>query len=56
MQTFCIQSGDIFVFIRQAYLVQILIVGALLLVFGLSAIYSVSIFESFDLTLDLIDK
>ncbi len=36
--------------------VQILIVGALLLLFWLSAIYSVSIFESFDLTLDLVAK
>lgn len=36
--------------------VEILIVGALLLMFGLSAIYSVSIFESFGLTLDLVAK
>jgi cell division protein FtsW (lipid II flippase) len=56
MQTFCVQSGESLGFIWQRYRVQILIVGALLLIFGLSAIYSVSIFESFDLTLDLIDK
>ncbi len=31
---------------------QILIVGALLILFGIFSIYSVSIFESFDLTLD----
>ena len=30
----------------------ILIVGALLILFGIASIYSVSIFESFDLTLD----
>jgi len=33
---------------------QILIVGGLLILFGIFSIYSVSIFESFDLTLDLV--
>ncbi len=33
---------------------QILLVGGLLILFGIFSIYSVSIFESFDLTLDLV--
>jgi cell division protein FtsW len=36
--------------------VQILFVGLFLLIFGLFAIYSVSIFESFDLTLDFVEQ
>lgn len=35
--------------------VKILVIGALLLIFGIFSIYSVSIFESFGLTLDLVD-